>query len=49
MDSVPKPLITAEIKVPYWQFLTRCVWVAVQLLAVFYLGAAGERFFYQGF
>jgi hypothetical protein len=29
--------------------LTRALWIALRLIAVFYLGQAGERFFYQGF
>jgi hypothetical protein len=49
MDSGPKLLISAEPGVPYWQFAARCLWVAVQLIAVFYVGSSGERFFYQGF
>jgi hypothetical protein len=49
MDSGSKLLTPPESGVHYWQFLARCIWVAVQLIAVFYLGSSGERFFYQGF
>lgn len=32
-----------------WRWLARGLWIALRLIAVFYLGEAGARFFYQGF
>jgi hypothetical protein len=34
---------------PAWRWVTRGLWIALRLIAVFYLGQAGSRFFYQGF
>ncbi len=31
------------------RLLTRALWIALRLIAVFYLGNAGAKFFYQGF
>lgn len=43
-------LLTRPIDgIPAWQLAARGLWVAVRLIAVFYLGQAGARFFYQGF
>ena len=36
-------------KIPAWQFALRLLWVAVQLLLVYWLGERGALFFYQGF
>lgn len=34
---------------PFWRWVARGFWIAVRLIAVFYLGQAGAKFFYQGF
>jgi hypothetical protein len=48
MDSRPEQL-TQVAAVPAWKLVKRGLWIAVRLIAVFYLGQAGGRFFYQGF
>lgn len=35
------------LSAPRWA--ARSLWIALQLIAVFYLGQAGAKFFYQGF
>ena len=35
--------------VPAWRFFARVLWVAVQILLVFWLGQKGVYFVYQGF
>ena len=35
--------------VPAWQFYLRLGWIALQLIAVYYLSGESEPFFYQGF
>jgi hypothetical protein len=49
MDSWTKFMTRAGHEVPAWQLVARGLWIALRLIAVFYLGEAGERFFYQGF
>jgi hypothetical protein len=34
---------------PAWRVVMRGLWIALRLIAVFYIGQAGQRFFYQGF
>jgi hypothetical protein len=49
MDSQPGQLTRPVGRVPAWQFVARGLWIALRLIAVFYLGQSGARFFYQGF
>ena len=49
MDSRPEQLTQAVDVTPAWRLVTRGFWIALRLIAVFYLGQTGERFFYQGF
>jgi hypothetical protein len=48
MDSRPEQLTQAD-RVSVWRLVTRGLWIAVRLIAVFYAVQAGGRFFYQGF
>jgi hypothetical protein len=43
------PRVWAIDGVPAWQFVLRVVWVAIQLILVYWLGDRGALFFYQGF
>ncbi len=49
MDSRPEQLTQAVDGITAWRLVTRGLWIALRLIAVFYLGQTGERFFYQGF
>jgi hypothetical protein len=49
MDSRPEQLKDDVDRVPAWWFVTQGLWIALRLIAGFYLGQAGEKFFYQGF
>ncbi|MGP0068056.1 MAG: hypothetical protein ACLQGP_31225 [Isosphaeraceae bacterium] len=49
MDSRPELVTQAAAGVPPWRFVARGLWIALRLIAVFYLGQSGGRFFYQGF
>jgi hypothetical protein len=48
MDSRPEQM-TQDHAVSTWRVAIQGLWIAVRLLAVFYMGQAGARFFYQGF
>jgi hypothetical protein len=48
MDSRPEQL-TQTATVSAWRFVARGLWIAVRLIAVFYLGQSGVKFYYQGF
>jgi len=48
MDSRPEHM-TEAASAPALCFVARGLWIALRLIAVFYLGHAGQRFFYQGF
>jgi hypothetical protein len=48
--NVPADKIQApEKQLPLWLLLLRILWIAVQLILVFWLGKKGQMFFYQGF
>lgn len=49
MDSRTGLLTRPLDGIPAWRWMTRGLWIALRLIAVFYLGQAGARFFYQGF
>ena len=49
MTPQPDQLMGTSSRVSAWRFVVQGLWVALRLIAVFYLGQAGERFFYQGF
>lgn len=49
MDSRPDEVTQPRDSVPAWRLVAQGLWIALRLIAVFYLGQAGERFFYQGF
>jgi hypothetical protein len=46
---VDEPLSAEPSDRPDWGLALRVVWIAVRLIAVFYLGQQGAMFFYQGF
>ena len=49
MDTRTGLLTRAFDGIPARRLVARGLWIAVRLIAVFYLGQAGARFFYQGF
>jgi hypothetical protein len=49
MDPRPEQLTLPDARVPAWRIVAQGLWIALRLIAVFYLGQAGEKFFYQGF
>jgi hypothetical protein len=40
---------THDGPIPFVQFMLRLFWVVIQILFVYWLGASGAQFFYQGF
>jgi hypothetical protein len=49
MDTGTELLTRAFGGIPTRRLVAQGLWIALRLIAVFYLGQAGERFFYQGF
>jgi hypothetical protein len=49
MELGPHFVIRAIDGLPRGQLMLRGLWIAIRLIAVFYLGESGARFFYQGF
>jgi hypothetical protein len=49
MDPRTEQLTETVASETVLRIVTRSLWIAVRLIAVFYLGQSGERFFYQGF
>ena len=49
MGDAVKPWLSPIPDMPWWQFFLRCLWIAVQLIAVYCLANQVGPFFYQRF